>query len=118
VFLLQRKTTRPGAGLGKTSGWVHRAVVKARGVEAITGVRYDRIDGDGLHISFGRKHEKRRVLAVDDVVICAGQEPRRDLADELRAAGCSVHVVGGAHVAVELDAKRAINQGTRLAAAI
>jgi 2,4-dienoyl-CoA reductase (NADPH2) len=118
VFLLQRKTTRPGAGLGKTSGWVHRAVVKARGVEAITGVRYDRIDGDGLHISFGRNHEKRRVLAVDDVVICAGQESRRELADELRAAGCSVHLVGGADVAVELDAKRAINQGTRLAASI
>jgi 2,4-dienoyl-CoA reductase (NADPH2) len=116
VFLLQRKASRIGAGLGKTSGWVHRAALKARAVEMINGVNYERIDDDGLHISFGGKHQRRRVLAVDDVVICAGQESRRDLLSDLEAAGCSVNLVGGADVAVELDAKRAIDQGTRLAA--
>jgi 2,4-dienoyl-CoA reductase (NADPH2) len=123
VYLLQRKTSRIGAGLGKTSGWVHRAAVKAKDVEMINGVHYDRVDDDGLHISVGPKHAERRVLPVDDVVICAGQESRRDLADAVRAvaarpdgAGPQVHLVGGADVAVELDAKRAIDQGTRLAA--
>jgi 2,4-dienoyl-CoA reductase (NADPH2) len=114
--MLQRKSSRVGAGLGKTSGWVHRAVLKNRGVEMINGVNYERIDDDGLHISFGDKRERARVLAVDDVVICAGQDPRRELADQLVAAGCSIHLVGGADVAVELDAKRAIDQGTRLSA--
>ncbi|HEV7191863.1 MAG TPA: NADPH-dependent 2,4-dienoyl-CoA reductase [Jatrophihabitantaceae bacterium] len=118
VVLLQRKTSRVGAGLGKTSGWVHRAALKARGVEMLGGVNYERIDADGLHISFGDKRDRPRLLEVDDVVICAGQEPRRDLADTLRAAGCSVHLIGGADVAVELDAKRAIDQGTRAAAAL
>jgi 2,4-dienoyl-CoA reductase (NADPH2) len=123
VYLLQRKTSRIGAGLGKTSGWVHRAAVKAKGVEMINGVRYDRVDDDGLHISVGPRHGSRRVLAVDDVVICAGQESRRDLAAAVGdavagtgAGGPRVHLVGGADVAVELDAKRAIDQGTRLAA--
>jgi 2,4-dienoyl-CoA reductase (NADPH2) len=116
VFLLQRKTSRIGAGLGKTTGWVHRAALKARRVETINGVNYERIDGDGLHISFGEQRERPRVLAVDDVVICAGQESRRELADPLRAAGVSVHLIGGADVAVELDAVRAIKQGTELAA--
>jgi len=116
VFLLQRKSSRVGAGLGKTSGWVHRAALANRGVEMIKGVSYDKIDEDGLHITFGENRDKSRVLAVDDVVVCAGQESRRDLLDELKAAGVSVHLVGGADVAVELDAKRAIDQGTRLAA--
>ncbi|HJQ42243.1 MAG TPA: NADPH-dependent 2,4-dienoyl-CoA reductase, partial [Jatrophihabitantaceae bacterium] len=117
VLLLQRKQSRLGAGLGKTSGWVHRAALKARGVEMIGGVNYERIDDAGLHVTFGPKRERARVLEVDDVVICAGQESRRELLDELSAAGASVHVVGGADVALELDAKRAIDQGTRIAAA-
>ena len=118
VYLLQRKSSRIGAGLGKTSGWVHRAAVKAKGVEMINGVRYDRVDADGLHISVGAKHAQQRVLAVDDIVVCAGQESRRELADAVAgtAGRHRVHLVGGADVAVELDAKRAIDQGTRLAA--
>jgi 2,4-dienoyl-CoA reductase (NADPH2) len=118
VYLLQRKATRLGTGLGKTTGWVHRAALKARHVEMISGVNYERIDDAGLHISFGEKRERPRLLAVHDVVICAGQEPRRELLAELQAAGVTVHLVGGADVAVELDAKRAIDQGTRLAAAL
>ena len=90
--LLQRKAVTARAGLGKTSGWVHRAVLKTRGVEMINGVNYERIDDDGLHISFGAKHERARVLDVDDVVICAGQEPRRELADALATAGRAVHL--------------------------
>ncbi|MFD5243551.1 FAD-dependent oxidoreductase [Amycolatopsis sp. NPDC058340] len=115
VFLLQRKKSGIGAGLGKTSGWVHRAALKAKRVEQLTGVAYDRIDDDGLHITVG---DKPRVLDVDTVVVCAGQEPVRDLVDDLRAAGLPVHLIGGADVAAELDAKRAIDQGTRLAAVL
>ena len=116
VVLLQRKTGQLGKGLGKTSGWVHRAAVKAKGVEQIGGVNYEKIDDQGLHISFGEKHERPRVLEVDNVVICAGQESVRDLVDDLEAAGMSTHIIGGAELAAELDAKRAIDQGTRLAA--
>ena len=115
VYLLQRKTSKVGAGLGKTSGWVHRATLAARGVESLRGVTYDRIDDAGLHITVDGH---ARVLDVDDVVICAGQESRRDLHPTLVAAGANVHLIGGADVAVELDAKRAIDQGTRLAAAL
>jgi 2,4-dienoyl-CoA reductase (NADPH2) len=119
VCLLQRKTSKPGAGLGKTSGWVHRAALQHKRVEMLPGVNYERIDDDGLHVSFGRARERARVLEVDSVVVCAGQESRRDVYDELAArAGRRVHVIGGADVAVELDAKRAIDQGSRLAAAI
>ena len=118
VFLLQRRASALGKGLGKTSGWVHRAALKARKVEMIGGVNYERIDDSGLHVSFGDKHERARVIEVDDVVICAGQESRRDLVADLQAAGVSVHVIGGADVAAELDAKRAIDQGTRLAAVL
>jgi 2,4-dienoyl-CoA reductase (NADPH2) len=110
VYLLQRKTTRMGAGLGKTSGWVHRLALQHKRVEMITGVSYQRIDDDGLHLSVDGQ---ARLLLVDNVVVCAGQEPLRDLADGL--SGLPVHVVGGADVAVELDAKRAIEQATRLA---
>jgi len=96
-----------------------RAALQARGVEMIRGVTYKKIDDAGLHISVGGKNTATsRVLQVDDVVICAGQEPRRDLLAELEAAGVSVHVIGGADVAAELDAKRAIDQGTRLAATL
>jgi 2,4-dienoyl-CoA reductase (NADPH2) len=112
---LQRKKSGIGAGLGKTSGWVHRAALKMKRVEQLTGVGYERIDDDGLHITIDGEP---RVLDVDTVVICAGQEPVRDLADELREAGLSVHLIGGADVAAELDAKRAIEQGTRLAAGL
>jgi 2,4-dienoyl-CoA reductase (NADPH2) len=118
VYLLQRKTSKVGAGLGKTSGWVHRAALQAKGVEMLRGVTYERIDDAGLHITVGARYPLPRVLQVDDVVICAGQEPRRDLFTELQEAGVSVHLIGGADVAAELDAKRAIAQGTELAAAL
>ncbi|MBW0274480.1 NADPH-dependent 2,4-dienoyl-CoA reductase [Nocardia sp. MH4] len=116
VVLLQRKSTPFGKDLGKTSGWVHRAALKAKGVEQLGGVNYERIDDQGLHISFGEKHEKPRVLAVDNVIVCAGQESVRELEEPLRAAGVDLHLIGGAELAAELDAKRAIAQGTRLAA--
>jgi 2,4-dienoyl-CoA reductase (NADPH2) len=108
VFLLQRKRSKPGAGLGRTSGWVHRSTLRAKQVKTFTGVRYDRIDERGLHVTHGGR---ARLLEVDTVVICAGQEPHRDLAAALPRA----HLVGGADVAAELDAKRAIDQATRLA---
>ncbi len=116
VVLLQRKSTPFGKDLGKTSGWVHRAALKAKGVEQVGGVNYDRIDDAGLHISFGEKHENPRVIEVDNVIVCAGQESVRELEEPLRAAGVDLHLIGGADLAAELDAKRAINQGTRLAA--
>ena len=116
VYLLQRTKGPQGRGLGKTSGWVHRASLKAKGVQQLSGVNYERIDDDGLHITFGTDHSSPRVLAVDNVVICAGQESVCDLADALRAKGIEPHVIGGAAVAAELDAKRAIKQGTELAA--
>ncbi|WUJ72548.1 NADPH-dependent 2,4-dienoyl-CoA reductase [Kribbella soli] len=115
VYLLQRKSGKIGAGLGKTTGWVHRAALKNKQVEQLRGVNYERIDDEGLHLTFGPKHEKPKVLAVDTVVVCAGQEPVRDLADALRATDRPVHLIGGADVAAELDAKRAIDQATRLA---
>ncbi|ARE35034.1 NADPH-dependent 2,4-dienoyl-CoA reductase [Rhodococcus sp. BH4] len=118
VYLLQRKPGRIGAGLAKTTGWVHRAALKNKGVHELSGVNYERIDDAGLHITFGEKHEKPRLLEVDTIVICAGQESVRDLVDELTVAGVVTHIIGGADVAGELDAKRAIEQGTRLAAKI
>jgi 2,4-dienoyl-CoA reductase (NADPH2) len=118
VFLLQRKTAKVGAGLGKTSGWVHRSTLQARGVEMIRGVAYQRIDDEGVHLTVGTRPPRPRVLPVDDVVICAGQEPLRELHDDLTAAGASGHLIGGADFAAELDAKRAIDQGTRLAATL
>jgi 2,4-dienoyl-CoA reductase (NADPH2) len=116
VYLLQRTKGAQGRGLGKTSGWVHRASLKAKGVHQLSGVNYERVDDDGLHISFGSDHSDPRLLAVDNVVICAGQESVRDLADGLRRNGVEPHVIGGADVAAEIDAKRAIRQGTELAA--
>ena len=118
VFLLQRKTTELGKGLGKTSGWVHRQTLKDSGVEMIKGVTYDRIDDDGLHITVatGKDSTESRVLAVDTIVLCTGQESVRDLVEPLEASGVAVHVIGGADVAAELDAKRAIKQATELAA--
>ncbi|GGU80651.1 FAD-dependent oxidoreductase [Streptomyces bacillaris] len=115
VHLVQRKTTKVGAGLGKTTGWIHRTELRHRGVEMIAGASYDLIDDAGLHLTVDGE---RRVLPVDTVVLCAGQEPRRELYEELRAAGGPVHLIGGADVAAELDAKRAIRQGTELAATL
>ena len=90
--------------------------MKAKGVTQLSGVNYERIDDEGLHISFGPDRERRRVLAVDNVVVCAGQEPMRELEDGLRRIGIEPHIIGGAALAAELDAKRAIKQGTELAA--
>lgn len=120
VWLLQRKASRVGKGLGKTTGWIHRSALKMKDVQMVPGVTYRRIDDDGLHITVAGKDgsSEDRVLAVDTVVICAGQEPLRELQAGLEAEGQSVHLIGGADVAAELDAKRAIDQGSRLAAAL
>ncbi len=115
VYLLQRKAGKIDAGLGKTTGWVHRAALKNKQVEQLRSVNYERIDDNGLHLTFGPRHENPRVLDVETIVVCAGQEPVRDLADALRETGRPVHLIGGADVAAELDAKRAIDQATRLA---
>ncbi|OOC56199.1 MULTISPECIES: oxidoreductase [Nocardiopsis] len=115
LHLLQRKSTKVGAGLGKTTGWIHRLELRHRDVEMVAGADYDRIDDEGLHLTVDGE---KRVLDVDTVVLCTGQDPRRDLADELAAAGRGAHLIGGADEAAELDAKRAIDQGTRLAAAL
>jgi 2,4-dienoyl-CoA reductase (NADPH2) len=113
VWLLQRSAGRPGKRLNKTTGWVHRAALAAKGVKMLGNVTYQQIDAAGLHLTLDGKPQ---TLAVDNVVICAGQEPNRTLADELIALGMTVHVIGGADVAAELDAKRAIRQATELAA--
>jgi 2,4-dienoyl-CoA reductase (NADPH2) len=115
VWLLQRKSSKVGEGLGKTTGWIHRTGLKARRVGMSSGVSYDRIDDAGLHVTV---EGEKKILPVDNVIICAGQEPLRELQQGLLDAGCKVHLIGGADVAAELDAKRAINQGTRLAATI
>jgi len=112
IFLLQRSDGKVGANLGKTTGWIHRAALKMKNVQMINSASYDLIDDLGLHI---RVQEKPQVLDVDTVVICAGQVPNRGLHDALTAAGVSVHLIGGADVAAELDAKRAIHQGSTLA---
>ncbi|GKQ96195.1 NADPH-dependent 2,4-dienoyl-CoA reductase [Aeromonas hydrophila] len=115
VWLLQRKESKVGDGLGKTTGWIHRTVLKNRKVEMLSGVQYLRIDDEGLHIQVG---EQQQCLPVDQVIICAGQEPLKELQVGLQAAGKPVHIIGGADVAAELDAKRAIRQGAELAAVI
>jgi len=118
VYLLQRKASPLGKGLGKTTGWIHRAQLKMKRVEMIGGVNYERIDARGLHVSFGERRENPTLLEVDTIVLCAGQEPLRALVEPLQARNATVHLIGGADVAAELDAKRAIEQGTRLAAAL
>ncbi|MEV4610973.1 NADPH-dependent 2,4-dienoyl-CoA reductase [Kitasatospora sp. NPDC049258] len=115
VHLVQRSTTKVGAGLGKTTGWIHRTELRHRGVQMVAGAAYRRIDDQGLHLTVDGEP---RLLEVDSVVLCAGQEPRRDLYEELRALGRDPHLIGGADLAAELDAKRAIDQGTRLAATL
>jgi 2,4-dienoyl-CoA reductase (NADPH2) len=112
--LLQRKAESLGKRLGKTSGWVHRATLKSKGVQMLGGVEYLKIDDEGLHV---RIDDQIRVLGVDSVVRCAGQTPLRQLLEPLQRAGKTPHLIGGADVATELDAKRAIAQGSELAAA-
>jgi 2,4-dienoyl-CoA reductase (NADPH2) len=115
IWLLQRKATPPGRDLGKTTGWVHRLALKRRGVRMMAGVSYERIDDAGLHITNGTES---KLLPVDNVVVCAGQEPQRELAAGIEAAGYRLHLIGGSKLATELDAKRAIDDGSRLAAAL
>jgi 2,4-dienoyl-CoA reductase (NADPH2) len=115
VYLLQRKGSKVGAGLSKTTGWIHRAQLRKKQVTMLNAVSYERIDDLGLHIM---RRDKKMSLDVDNVIVCAGQEPLRTLADDLERRGIPVHVIGGADVAAELDAKRAIDQGARLAAKI
>ena len=112
---MQRKASKVGDGLGKTTGWIHRAGLASRKVKMIAAVSYERIDDAGLHVSI---NGELKLLPVDHVIVCAGQEPQRELLNGLKAAGLKVHLIGGADEAAELDAKRAINQGVRLAAAI
>jgi 2,4-dienoyl-CoA reductase (NADPH2) len=120
VFLCQRKSDRMGASLGKTTGWVHRATLKAHKVKMIGGVTYDRIDDQGLWIREGKPgaQGEPRCLEVDSIINCSGQLSQRELVESLKAAGKPVHLIGGADLATELDAKRAIRQGAELAAII
>lgn len=115
VYLLQRKASKVGNGLAKTTGWIRRTLLKKRGVKMIPGVSYDAITDTGLNITV---NGEAKTLPVDTIVVCAGQEPRRELLAPLEAAGLKVSLIGGADVAAELDAKRAIDQGVRLAAAL
>jgi 2,4-dienoyl-CoA reductase (NADPH2) len=114
VTLMQRKADALGKTLGRTTGWTHRATLQRRGVRMVGGVEYRRIDDAGLHVTIGGED---RLFEVDTVIVCAGQEPRRALFDELVALGVRATLAGGALEAMELDAKRAIDQATRLAAA-
>jgi len=115
IWLLQRKTSKVGDGLAKTTGWIRRTLLKRRNVKMLAGVSYEKIDDAGLHVRLG---DESKVLDVDTIVMCAGQEPRRELLAGLQQAGVAVSLIGGADVAAELDAKRAIDQGTRAAAAL
>ena len=115
IFLLQRKTTKVGKGLGKTTGWIHRSALKKKHVQMIAGVDYIKIDGQGLHIEV---NSKAQILDVDNIILCAGQEPLRELQKGLEDKNITTHLIGGADVASELDAKRAIRQGAELAASI
>ncbi|MDN3919247.1 NADPH-dependent 2,4-dienoyl-CoA reductase [Roseateles violae] len=118
ITLLQRKSGKLGASLGKTTGWIHRAALKMKGVEMLAGVNYEAITAEGLWVSYGEQRKDSQLIAADTIVLCAGQEPLRELEAPLRAAGARVHLIGGALEAGELDAKRAILQGTRLAASL
>ncbi|WP_298493136.1 NADPH-dependent 2,4-dienoyl-CoA reductase [uncultured Maritimibacter sp.] len=118
IVLLQRKAQALGKKLGKTTGWIHRAALKMKEVDMVGGVNYERITPEGLEVTSGEARENPRLIAVDTIVLCAGQESERSLADALIAAGKTPHVIGGADVAAELDAKRAIDQGVRLAATL
>jgi len=115
IYILQRSKGKHGKSLGKTTGWIHRSSLKMKKVKMINSVKYQRIDDEGLHFL---KDKKQELLPVDNVIICAGQEPSRKLIAPLQEAGLSVHIIGGADEAKELDAKRAISQGAYLAAKI
>jgi 2,4-dienoyl-CoA reductase (NADPH2) len=118
VTLLQRKAGKLGKGLGKTTGWIHRAALQMKDVEMVGGVNYERITPEGLFVTYGEQRRDGQLIPCDTIVLCAGQEPLRELQAPLQAAGVPVHLIGGAAEAGELDAKRAIDQGTRLAAAL
>ena len=118
VTLLQRKAEKPGRRLGKTTGWIHRATLQMKGVTMKGGVNYERITPEGIWVSTGEARENPTLIPCDNIVLCAGQVSERSLADQLEAEGIPCHVIGGADVAAELDAKRAIDQGTRLAATL
>ena len=118
VTLLQRSAGKLGGGLGKTTGWIHRASLKMRKVRMLGGVNYERIEERGLLISYGKDRSDPTWLEVDNIILCAGQVPLRELAEPVKAAGIPVYIIGGADEASELDAKRAINQGSRLAASL
>ena len=111
IYLLQRRSGKPGKGLGKTTGWIHRSSLKMKKVNMMGGITYRKIDDEGLHIT---RNGNEEVLAVENIVICAGQVPMRDLQTPLENAGITVHLIGGADEAKELDAKRAIEQGMRV----
>lgn len=113
ITLLQRKAEKPGKRLGKTTGWIHRATLKMKNVQMTGGVTYDEITADGILVT---KNGEQRLIKADTIVLCAGQLSERSLADDLEAQGRKPHVIGGADVAAELDAKRAIDQAARLAA--
>jgi 2,4-dienoyl-CoA reductase (NADPH2) len=116
ITLLQRKAEKPGKRLGKTTGWIHRAALNMKGVKMIGGVNYECVEPDGILVSFGEARDNPTLIEADTIVMCAGQLSERSLADALEAKGIACHIIGGADVAAELDAKRAINQGTRLVA--
>ena len=118
VTLLQRKSENPGKRLGKTTGWIHRAALNMKGVKMVGGVNYESVEPDGLMVSYGEARENPTLIEADTIVMCVGQLPERSLADALEAKGILCHVIGGADVAAELDAKRAIDQGTRLASTL
>jgi len=118
VTLLQRKAEKPGKRLGKTTGWIHRAALRMKGVRMLSGVNYERIVTEGIEITTGPDRQDRTLIRADSIVLCAGQEPERSLAEALAASGIAHHVIGGADVAAELDAKRAIDQGARVAATL
>ena len=113
IYLLQRKSGKPGAGLGKTTGWIHRSALKMKHVKMLSNCNYEKIDDEGLHLTIGKEY---KVLPVDNVVICAGQVSLKDLYEPLLEKGMKVHLIGGASEAGELDAKRAIEQAAKLAA--
>ncbi len=115
IFMFKRSKGKFGGNLGKTTGWIHRSTLKKKKVQFINNVQYTKIDDEGLHYV---QNEEQKVLAVDSIVICAGQVPLKELVEPLEAEGIKAHVVGGADVAAELDAKLAINQACRLAAKI
>lgn len=115
VTMLQRKPERPGKRLGKTTGWIHRATLKMKGVKMISGVNYEKITPEGIYVSFGEARENPQLIPADDIILCTGQVSQRSLGDACTAAGLSVEIIGGADFAGELDAKRAIDQGMRVA---